>query len=56
MDLEPVRRLTEFMASSGHALLGRWKPMIEYYKVRPHNPCMPGCSDWLAAQGTPFKD
>ena len=34
----------------------RWRPMIGYYKVRPHNPAMPGWSDWLAQQGTPFKD
>jgi len=37
-------------------ILGRWKPMIGYYKVRPHNPSMPGWADWLAAQGTPFED
>jgi len=37
-------------------ILGHWKPMIGYYKVRPHNPSMPGWADWLASQGTPFKD
>ena len=37
-------------------LLDHWRPMIPYYKVRPHNPSMPGWADWLAAQGTPFKD
>ena len=37
-------------------ILDRWKPMIGYYKVRPHKPSMPGWMDWLAAEGTPFKD
>ncbi|WP_459616999.1 DUF1028 domain-containing protein [Bordetella sp. 2513F-2] len=37
-------------------LLDRWKPMIEFYKAKPHNPAMPGWMDWLAAQGTPFQD
>jgi uncharacterized Ntn-hydrolase superfamily protein len=37
-------------------ILKRWKPMIGYYKVRPHNPSMPGWADWLASQGTPFTD
>ncbi len=37
-------------------ILDRWKPMIGYYKVRPHNPSMPGWADWLAAQGTPFRE
>ena len=37
-------------------ILDRWKPMIAYYKVRPHNPSMPGWADWLAAQGTPFRE
>ena len=37
-------------------LLDRWRPMIEYYKARPHNPTMPGWQDFLAAQGTPFPD
>jgi uncharacterized Ntn-hydrolase superfamily protein len=37
-------------------ILQRWKPMIGYYKVRPHNPSMPGWADWLSAQGMPFTD
>ena len=37
-------------------ILDKWKPMIGYYKVRPHNPSMIGWADWLAEQGTPFKD
>jgi uncharacterized Ntn-hydrolase superfamily protein len=37
-------------------ILDQWKPMIGYYKVRPHKPTMPGWMDWLAEQGTPFKD
>lgn len=37
-------------------ILERWKPMIGYYKARPHKPTMPGWADWLEAQGTPFRD
>ena len=37
-------------------LVEHWRPMIDYYKFRPHNPQVPGWYDWLAAQGTPFKD
>ena len=37
-------------------ILERWKPMIGYYKERPHKPMMPGWSDWLASQGIPFRD
>lgn len=36
--------------------LERWKPLIEYFKLRPHNPTMPGWADWLAVRGTPFRD
>lgn len=37
-------------------ILNRWKPMIGYYKERPHKPMMPGWADWLAAEGIPFVD
>ncbi len=37
-------------------LLEHWRDMIPYYKVRPHNPSMPGWADWLEKQGKPFKD
>lgn len=37
-------------------ILEIWKPLIPYYKVRPHNPSMPGWRDWLAAQGKPFRE
>lgn len=37
-------------------LLDRWRPLIEYYKFRPHDPTVPGWVDWLAQQGTPFRD
>ncbi len=37
-------------------ILNRWKPMIGYYKQRPHKPMMPGWADWLAAEGIPFVD
>jgi hypothetical protein len=30
-------------------ILDRCKPTIGYYKVRPHNPSIPECADWLAA-------
>lgn len=33
-----------------------YKPMIPYYKVRPHNPSMIGWIDWLKTQGIEFKD
>jgi uncharacterized Ntn-hydrolase superfamily protein len=36
-------------------LTEKWTPMIDYYKIRPHNPTMPGWRDWLAEQGTPFE-
>jgi uncharacterized Ntn-hydrolase superfamily protein len=32
------------------------KPMIPYYKARPHNPAMPGWIDWLKIHGVDFKD
>lgn len=32
-----------------------YKPMIPYYKVRPHNPSMIGWIDWLKTQGIEFK-
>lgn len=34
----------------------QYKPMIPYYKVRPHNPSMIGWIDWLKTQGVDFKD
>jgi uncharacterized Ntn-hydrolase superfamily protein len=37
-------------------LLDRWRPMIEYYKARPHDPTVMGWQDFLASQGTPFQD
>lgn len=37
-------------------ILNRWKPMIGYYKERPHKPMMPSWADWLAAEGIPFVD
>jgi hypothetical protein len=37
-------------------ILDRWRPMIDYYKFRPHDPTVPGWQEWLVAQGTPFKD
>lgn len=37
-------------------VLKRWRPLIEYYKFRPHDPTVPGWADWLEQQGIPFKD
>jgi uncharacterized Ntn-hydrolase superfamily protein len=37
-------------------LMDRWRPMIEYYRLRPHQPDMIGWMDWLARKGTPFQD
>lgn len=33
-----------------------YKPMIPYYKVRPHNPSMIGWIDWLKTQDIEFRD
>lgn len=33
-----------------------YKPMIPYYKVRPHNPSMIGWIDWLGTKGIKFRD
>ena len=32
-------------------LLAIWRPLIPYYKERPHRPQMAGWQDWLATQG-----
>ena len=37
-------------------ILDRWRPLIEFYKFRPHDPTVPGWADYLAQQGTPFRD
>lgn len=34
----------------------RYRPLIAYYKRRPHDPAMPGWSAWLQAQGAEFAD
>ncbi len=34
----------------------RYRPLIAYYKLRPHDPAMPGWSAWLKAQGVAFED
>jgi uncharacterized Ntn-hydrolase superfamily protein len=34
----------------------QYRPLIPYYKVRPHRPWMPGWLDWLKEQGMEFKD
>ncbi|MBC5767046.1 DUF1028 domain-containing protein [Ramlibacter albus] len=56
IDFVPKREGERDAVDALGEILDRWKPMIGYYKVRPHNPSMPGWSDWLAEQGTPFRD
>ncbi|MSQ55530.1 MAG: DUF1028 domain-containing protein [Betaproteobacteria bacterium] len=56
IDFVPKREGQPDAVDALREILERWRPMIDYYKVRPHNPSMPGWQDWLAAQGTPFKD
>ena len=34
----------------------RYRPLIPFYKVRPHHPEMGGWLDWLKAQGVEFED
>ncbi|MFI5013971.1 MAG: DUF1028 domain-containing protein [Hyphomicrobiales bacterium] len=38
------------------ALLDKYRPLIPYYKVRPHNPTIAGWLDWLKERGAPFHD
>jgi uncharacterized Ntn-hydrolase superfamily protein len=34
----------------------RYRPLIPFYKTRPHNPQMGGWLDWLKGQGVEFED
>jgi uncharacterized Ntn-hydrolase superfamily protein len=36
-------------------LLDRWRPLIPYYKVRPHMPTIADWPSWLKEQGIPFQ-
>jgi uncharacterized Ntn-hydrolase superfamily protein len=56
IDFVPKREGQPDAVDALRELVERWKPLIGYYKVRPHKPTMPGWADWLAQQGTPFKD
>jgi uncharacterized Ntn-hydrolase superfamily protein len=56
VDFAPKRKGEPDAVDRLKEILDRWKPLIHYYKVRPHNPSMPGWADWLASQGTPFED
>jgi len=56
IDFVPKREGQPDAVDALREILDRWRPMIGYYKARPHDPAMPGWSDWLAQQGTPFKD
>ena len=56
IDFMPKRDGAPDAVDALRTLLDRWHPLIEFYKFRPHDPTTPGWHDWLAAQGTPFKD
>ena len=56
IDFMPKRAGAPDAVDALKEILDHWRPLIDYYKVRPHNPSMPGWADWLAAQGTPFKE
>lgn len=56
IDFVPKRAGQRDAVDALQEILDRWKPMIGYYKERPHKPMMPGWSDWLAAEGIPFVD
>lgn len=56
IDFVPKREGQPDAVDALKEILERWKPMIDYYKFRPHNPTVPGWYDWLAQQGTPFRD
>ena len=56
IDFMPKRAGAHDAVDALRDILDRWKPLIGYYKVRAHNPSMPGWQDWLAAQGKPFRD
>lgn len=56
IDFVPKREKGPDAVDAMKELLDRWRPLIGYYKERPHKPQMPGWADWLASQGTPFKD
>ncbi|MFN0161096.1 MAG: DUF1028 domain-containing protein [Burkholderiales bacterium] len=56
IDFMPKREGAPDAVDALQEILDRWKPMIGYYKVRPHNPSIASWGDWLAAQGTPFRD
>jgi uncharacterized Ntn-hydrolase superfamily protein len=56
VDFVPKREGQPDAVDALRELVERWKPLIGYYKERAHKPTMPGWADWLAQQGTPFKD
>lgn len=56
IDFAPKRQGEPDAIDQLKELLDRWKPLIEYYKARPHKPTMLGWADWLESQGKPFRD
>ncbi len=56
IDFVPKRDGAPDAVDALREILDRWRPLIGYYKHRAHHPQIPGWQDWLAAQGTPFKE
>lgn len=34
----------------------QWRDQIEYYRIKPHEPTVPGWLDWLAARGIAYEE
>ena len=56
IDFVPKREGERDAVDALREILDRWRPLIEFYKRRPHDPTVPGWYDYLAQQGTPFRD
>ncbi len=56
VDFVPKRKDAPDAVDALGELLDRWRPLMEYYRIRADKPEMPGWADWLEQQGTPFKD
>ena len=56
VDFVPKKRGGTDAVDALGTLLEKYRPMIPYYKVRPHNPAMAGWQEWLSARGTPFSE
>jgi uncharacterized Ntn-hydrolase superfamily protein len=56
IDFVPRREGERDAVDAMAELLDRWRPLIEFYKVRPHDPSYPNWATWLEKRGTPFQD